>query len=197
MAKGYWVVFADVSDPEGYKAYIAENAKPFKKYGGRFLVRGGPHEAPQGKPPSRVLVVGVPTYRPALEPGAQCAHRRRQDENADDVAAEPLAHLTGALPVDVEQHVAPLRQHLFDRLARRAIEVAVNLRPFEQIAAFLHPVEFALVDEAVMNAVDLGRAPRAGGHRHRERQIERLVLPQHAGQRRLAGARRRTQHHAP
>jgi uncharacterized protein (DUF1330 family) len=29
MAKGYWVVFADVSDPEGYKEYIAENAKAF------------------------------------------------------------------------------------------------------------------------------------------------------------------------
>ena len=28
MAKGYWVVFADVTDPEGYKAYQAANAKP-------------------------------------------------------------------------------------------------------------------------------------------------------------------------
>ena len=27
MAKGYWVVFADVSDPEGYKSYIAANGK--------------------------------------------------------------------------------------------------------------------------------------------------------------------------
>jgi uncharacterized protein (DUF1330 family) len=40
MAKRYWVAFADVSDPEG-KAYIAENAKAFRKYGGRFLTRGG------------------------------------------------------------------------------------------------------------------------------------------------------------
>lgn len=36
MAKGYWVAFADVNDPEGYKAYIAENAKAFRKYGGHF-----------------------------------------------------------------------------------------------------------------------------------------------------------------
>ena len=25
--KGYWVALADVSDPEGYKLYVAENAK--------------------------------------------------------------------------------------------------------------------------------------------------------------------------
>ncbi|MBN9263663.1 MAG: DUF1330 domain-containing protein, partial [Hyphomicrobium sp.] len=39
MAKGYWVAFADLTDPEGYKAYVQENANAFKKYGGRFLVR--------------------------------------------------------------------------------------------------------------------------------------------------------------
>ena len=57
MAKGYWVAFADVSDPEGYKAYIAENAKAFRKYGGRFLARGGRYEAPEGKPRSRTVVI--------------------------------------------------------------------------------------------------------------------------------------------
>ena len=41
MAKGYWVAFADVNDPEGYKSYVAENAKAFRKFGGRFLTRGG------------------------------------------------------------------------------------------------------------------------------------------------------------
>jgi uncharacterized protein (DUF1330 family) len=41
MATGYWVVLVDVSDPEGYKSYVAENADAFKKYGARFLARGG------------------------------------------------------------------------------------------------------------------------------------------------------------
>jgi uncharacterized protein (DUF1330 family) len=67
MAKGYWVGFADVTDPEGYKAYIAENAKAFSKYGARFLTRGGPREAPEGKPRARVVVIEFPTYDAALE----------------------------------------------------------------------------------------------------------------------------------
>ena len=57
MTKGYWVAFADISDPEGYKAYVAENAKAFRKYGARFLARGGKGENPEGTPRSRVVVI--------------------------------------------------------------------------------------------------------------------------------------------
>jgi uncharacterized protein (DUF1330 family) len=67
MTKGYWVAFADVSDPEGYKAYIAENAKAFRKYGGHFLARGGPSQSAEGHPRSRVVVIEFPTYDAALE----------------------------------------------------------------------------------------------------------------------------------
>ena len=48
MTKGYWVAFVDVLDPEGYKAYVAENATAFRKYGARFLTRGGQGENPEG-----------------------------------------------------------------------------------------------------------------------------------------------------
>lgn len=67
MAKGYWVAFADISDPEGYKAYVAANAKAFRKFGGRFLARGGAYEAPEGKPRTRTVVIEFPTYAAALE----------------------------------------------------------------------------------------------------------------------------------
>ena len=41
MAKGYWIARVDVKNEEGYKPYAAANPAIFKKYGGRFLVRGG------------------------------------------------------------------------------------------------------------------------------------------------------------
>src|SRR6476659_9830438 len=67
MVKGYWVALADVTDPEGYKAYIAENAKAFRKYGGRFLTRGGASERPEGITRSRIVVIEFPDYAAALE----------------------------------------------------------------------------------------------------------------------------------
>ena len=66
MAKGYWVVSVDVSDPDGYKLYIAENAKAFRKYGGRFLARGGRAEAVEGKGRARTVVIEFKDYDTAL-----------------------------------------------------------------------------------------------------------------------------------
>jgi uncharacterized protein (DUF1330 family) len=90
MAKGYWVAFADVNDPEGYKAYIAENAKAFRKYGGRFLARGGKSEAPEGKPRSRAVVIEFPSYTAALEcyhsPEYAVAMALRQGKSLMDLA---------------------------------------------------------------------------------------------------------------
>jgi uncharacterized protein (DUF1330 family) len=67
MSKGYWVAFADISDPEGYKAYMAENAKAFSKFGARFLARGGRYEAAEGKPRSRTVVIEFPSYQAAVD----------------------------------------------------------------------------------------------------------------------------------
>src|SRR5215469_14592776 len=65
--KGYWVALADVSDAEGYKLYVAENANAFRKYRGRFLARGGQSETPEGTTRSRVVVIEFPDYAAALE----------------------------------------------------------------------------------------------------------------------------------
>ena len=66
MANGYWVVHVDVSDPEAYKAYVAANAVAFRKYGAKFLVRGGTHETLEGKTRSRNVVLEFKDYATAL-----------------------------------------------------------------------------------------------------------------------------------
>ena len=66
MAKGYWIARVDVTDPEGYKAYVAANAAAFSKYGAKFIVRGGPFEAPEGTPRARNIVLEFADYATAL-----------------------------------------------------------------------------------------------------------------------------------
>jgi len=65
--KGYWIVRVDIVDPEGYKAYVAANAKPFAKWGARFLVRAGAFENVEGGARSRNAVIEFPSYRAALD----------------------------------------------------------------------------------------------------------------------------------
>jgi uncharacterized protein (DUF1330 family) len=67
MPKGYWIVRVDITDPEQYKQYMAANAEPFKKFGARFLVRGGRFENPEGSSRTRNAVIEFPSYEAALE----------------------------------------------------------------------------------------------------------------------------------
>ena len=66
MAKGYWIARVDVSDPDGYQAYVKANAEAFGKYGARFIVRGGRFEAPEGTPRSRNVVLEFTDHATAL-----------------------------------------------------------------------------------------------------------------------------------
>jgi uncharacterized protein (DUF1330 family) len=66
MAKGYWIARVDVHSDEGYKPYAAANPAIFKKFGGRFVVRAGRFEAPEGTPRSRNVVIEFPDYESAL-----------------------------------------------------------------------------------------------------------------------------------
>jgi uncharacterized protein (DUF1330 family) len=67
MPKGYWIARVDVHDPEGYKAYIAANAAALKKYGAKFLVRGGKFDNPEGGHRARNVVLEFPSYQAAYD----------------------------------------------------------------------------------------------------------------------------------
>lgn len=66
MAKGYWIARVDVTNPEGYQAYVRANGPVFAKYGARFLIRGGQFEAVEGTARERNIVLEFPTYEDAL-----------------------------------------------------------------------------------------------------------------------------------
>jgi uncharacterized protein (DUF1330 family) len=67
MPKGYWIARVDVADAEKYKAYIEANAKPFRMYGAKFLVRAGKFENPEGASRTRNIVLEFPSYQAALD----------------------------------------------------------------------------------------------------------------------------------
>ncbi|MBM3607517.1 MAG: DUF1330 domain-containing protein [Alphaproteobacteria bacterium] len=76
--KGYWIAHNDVKDPDIYKQYLAANARAFEKFGGKFIVRGGRHETPQGHLRSRHVVVEFRDYETALA----CYHSPEYQEAA-------------------------------------------------------------------------------------------------------------------
>ena len=89
MPKGYWIVRVDITDFEQYKRYIAANAAPFKKFGARFLVRGGQYETVEGSSRSRNAVIEFPDYAAALacwrSPEYQAAIRIREPVSTADL----------------------------------------------------------------------------------------------------------------
>jgi len=88
-AKGYWIGHVDVTDAEGYKAYTEADMTPFGKFGGRFLVRGGAREVPEGKVRGRTVVLEFPSYDAALScyrsPDYQAAKKLRDGKAEFDL----------------------------------------------------------------------------------------------------------------
>ena len=83
MAKGYWIAHVDVTDPEAYQAYVRANAVAFAKFGGRFLVRGGPYKAVEGVARARQVVIEFKDYATAL-----ACYNSQEYQQAKDLRAK-------------------------------------------------------------------------------------------------------------
>ncbi len=57
MPKAYIVASINVTDPDGYEAYVNGAVKVTKKVGGKLLVSGGRTEAIEGKFHNRIVVI--------------------------------------------------------------------------------------------------------------------------------------------
>ena len=66
MPKAYWVARLTVNDQAKYDAYRALNGVPFKKFGARFLVRGGPFQTAEGGSRPRNVVIEFKDYATAV-----------------------------------------------------------------------------------------------------------------------------------
>jgi len=89
MAKGYWIGRVDVNNEEGYKPYAAANAAIFKKFGGRYVVRGGKFETAEGSARKRNVVIEFPSYQAAHDcyysPEYQANIQVRQPHSVADI----------------------------------------------------------------------------------------------------------------
>ena len=82
MPKGYWIGHVTVHDPEMYPKYIEAGSIAYKKYGARFLVRGGEFTGMEGNNKERNVVLEFDSYEQALacynSPEYETARKIRQ-----------------------------------------------------------------------------------------------------------------------
>ena len=89
MAKGYWIGRVDVHNEEGYKPYAAANGAIFKKYGGRYVVRGGKHTGVEGQARSRNVVIEFANFDAAIA----CYNSPEYQENIKRRTPHSIAEL--------------------------------------------------------------------------------------------------------
>ena len=65
LPKGYWIVHVKVTNEEGYEEYKRASSAPLAKFGGKFLVRGGSQEVPEGPVRARTVVIEFPNFTAA------------------------------------------------------------------------------------------------------------------------------------
>ena len=66
MAKGYWVVDVEVTDPEKYRGYREFVTPYIASRGGKFLTRSGKVVVKEGTARARTVVIEFPSFEQAL-----------------------------------------------------------------------------------------------------------------------------------
>jgi len=67
MPKGYIIGHITVNDAEAYREYVERDTPILAAMGGRFIVRGGTSETPEGSTQDRHVVIEFPSYKAALD----------------------------------------------------------------------------------------------------------------------------------
>lgn len=67
MPKGYLIAHVTVKDAEAYKEYVLRDTPIFERFGGRFIVRGGSSQTPEGDCLERHVVIEFPSYEAARQ----------------------------------------------------------------------------------------------------------------------------------
>lgn len=68
MAYGYVIAQITVTDPDGYKVYVAKVQDTLDLFGGEFLVRGGAAQSFEGTPPGdRNVILRFPSVQAAFD----------------------------------------------------------------------------------------------------------------------------------
>ncbi|MCE4553793.1 DUF1330 domain-containing protein [Pelomonas cellulosilytica] len=93
MPKAYWIARVDVTDPTLYQRYVDGNAAVFAKYGGRFVVRGGPFDSLEGTSRSRNVVLEFESREAAL----RCYH---SPEYAPQIAIRQASAVTDLILIE-------------------------------------------------------------------------------------------------
>lgn len=65
MAKGYWIAHITVTNPDAYAEYVARDTPIIARFGGKFLIRGGPSDVIEGQFKDRHVVIEFPDMEAA------------------------------------------------------------------------------------------------------------------------------------
>ena len=75
MPKGYIIGHVTVHDAEAYQEYVRRDTPILESFGGRFIVRGGASDTPEGDTQDRHVIIEFPDYDSARRAYADPAYQ--------------------------------------------------------------------------------------------------------------------------